>query len=279
MSSPWGTGSWGTGSFGITTALTIVGAYAISTHEVVVILSKPPKDVLSVLPGDVRNIDSWELAVAIDPNTIQLLEVAEIRPYKAPLEWVVRSGTPFPSSQGEARVIARNLRDAADNIASQPDFADFAGVTEVARSTPTQKAVAKGSASRDLANSPTITIGDSTNLSGTLVIKGGDYTLVSGADLLKKLIIRRLTTTPGEFFHIPAYGVGIRVKQPLPAGDLIQLRARIEQQLLLEPDVQTVQATVTQSLNVLTVRVRARLARTGQDVSVGISSPIGQTNG
>lgn len=279
MSSPWGTGPWGTGSFGITTALTIVGAYAISTHEVVVILSKPPKDVLSVLPGDVRNIDSWQLAVAVDANTIQLLEVAEIRPYKAPLEWVVRSATRWPTSQNEARVSIPNLRDAANNASSQPDFADFIGVTEVAISTPTQKAVTRGSASRDLANSPTIVIGDNTNFSGSLVIKGGDYQLVAGADLLKKLIIRRLMTTPGDFFHLPLYGVGIRVKQPLPAGDLVKLRARIEQQLLLEPDVQTVAAQVSQSLNTLTIRVRARLAKTGQDVNVGIASPIGQTNG
>jgi len=272
----WGTGPWGTGPFGITTDLTIAYAFPISTHEVVVVLSKPPQDVLGILPGDVRNLESWELS---EPSTVRIIAVAEITPYKLPLQWVVRSATPLPNTTAIGRVKLTGLKDAGGAINGLPDFADFAGVTEEATATPTAKAATKGTAGRDLTNKPAPSVGGDTSLSGTLVIRGGDYTLTAGADLLKKLLIRRLTTTPGDLFHIPAYGVGLRVKEPLPAGDVVGLRARIERELSREPDVSNVVARVSQSSNTLTVRVTARLTSSGEDVSVGLFSPIGQTNG
>jgi len=271
-----GTGPWGTGSYGVATTLTVTHAYVINTHEVVVVLSKPPLDRLALLPGDVRNILSWELMLQT-ATTIEILEIAEIRPYKGPLEWAVRSAMRLPDANHLGRITATTLKDAAGNITGLPNYADFIGVTEHAVSTPTAKAAARGAGARDLSNLPTPTIGGESNLSGTLTIRGGDYALVEGPALLKKLIIRRLTTTPGDFFHLPNYGAGLRVKEPIPAGDLVRFRARLERELLREPDIDSVTTSVTQSQNTLTVKVRARMSRTGQDVSVGLFSPIGQS--
>mgnify|MGYP001205205386 CR=1 FL=1 len=96
-----------------------------------------------------------------------------------------------------------------------------------------------------------------------------------GAALLRKLIIRRLTTTPGDFFHLPKYGVGLKVKQPIPAGNLVRFRTLVERELLLEPDLAQVAVAITQSSNILTIQVRAVLTKSGQQVSVGLLAPIG----
>jgi hypothetical protein len=265
---------WGTGSFGIAADLVIEYAYAISTHEVVVVLNKPPKDVFHLLDGDVRNANSWRVSIQ---SPLQYFQVAECRPYNAPLEWVVRTVQFLPDSTGIARVEAVGLLDANNAAMGEPSFSDFAGVTEKATSTPTELAVTRGSGSRDIANNPAPTLGGGAegNLSGTLIIKAGDYALVDGAALLRKLIIRRLTTTPGDFFHLPNYGVGLKVKQPIPSGNLVRFRSLVERELLLEPDLGQVTVGITQSSNTLTIQVRAVLVKTGQQVSVGLFSPIG----
>ena len=72
----WGTSPWGTGSFGIPADLVIEYAYAISTHEVVVVLNKPPKDVFHLLNGDVRNANSWRVSIQ---SPLQYFQVAECR--------------------------------------------------------------------------------------------------------------------------------------------------------------------------------------------------------
>lgn len=269
----WGVSPWGTGPFGMPADLVIEYAFAISTHEVVVVLNKPPKDVFYLLDGDVRNPNSWRVST---PTPLQYLQVAECRPYNAPLQWTVRTIQALPNSTGIARVEGTSLLDANGALIGLPNYADFAGVTEKATSTPTELAVTRGSASRDLANNPVPVIGGAEgNLSGTLIIKAGDYALVDGAALLRKLITRRLTTVPGDFFHIPNYGVGLQVKQPIVGGNIVRFRAQVERELLLEPDVAQVAVSVVQSNNTLTIQVRAVLAKTGQQVSVGLYAPIG----
>lgn len=267
----WGTSGWGiSGLGGLGPDLTISYAYAISTHEIVVVLSKPPLDRTGFLAGDIHNGSSWEVTV---PAENRVLQIAGIIRHQPPLQWIVRTLERLPESTGTARVQAIGLKDAGGAVISLPDYADFAGVTEKAIANPAEQAATK-LRTRDLANRPTPTISD-TNVSGTLVIQGGDYALVEGTELVRKLIVRRMTTTPGEFFHIPEYGVGLKVKQALPGGGLVNLKARIERQLLLEPDIASVAVSLTQNQNTLTCEVRA-ITKTGQKVSVGLSSPIGQ---
>ena len=45
----------------------------------------------------------------------------------------------------------------------------------------------------------------------------GDYVADEGTELMKKLILRRLLTPKGAFFHLPDYGYGLAVKEPTPA--------------------------------------------------------------
>lgn len=272
----WGTGPWGLGAYGVAAALTVERAWAVSTHEAVVVLSRPPLDRSLVLPGDVRNPLSWQFSV---PATLQVFEVAEITPHEHPLSWRVRSVQQFINSTGTMRVTAVTLRDAADHVVTTPDSADFAGVTEVATSTPQALLTRRRVGSRDLASAPSPSSGD-TNLGGVLVVQGGDYALVEGPALIQKLLLRRLTTTPGDFYHIPAYGVGLRVKQPIPGGDLVRFKAAIERELMLEqPGISSVSASISQRQNTLSVKVTAVMTRTGEQVTVALNSPIGQTLG
>lgn len=108
---------------------------------------------------------------------------------------------------------------------------------------------------------------------GTLSITaGGDYAFEEGTDLLKKLVLRRLITRPGEFRHIPAFGVGLAIKEPLPAGgDLLKLRTAIEGQVMKEPEVEDVKAELILDPNAgsLTLNLRVKVRGTGQSVSIG----------
>jgi hypothetical protein len=280
--SGYGVSEWGTSSFGgLSASLGVVNAFALTTHEVVVELSKPPLDVSGFITGDVSNPRSWLVTV---PETGQILDVAGVAPYERPLRWVIRTLQRLPESTGVARVsitgrpIASALRDASHAIGIEPLFFDFAGVTEFSISTPQQRANTRSRGGRDLRNIPAPTVSD-TSLGGTLSIVGGDYALMDGADLIKKLITRRLTTTPGEFFHLPNYGVGLAVKQPLPGGGIARLKKRIEQQVLLEPDIGSASVSISQSSSVLTITIRVVMSSTGSQVTVALNSPIGQESG
>lgn len=109
----------------------------------------------------------------------------------------------------------------------------------------------------------------------TLQVVGGDYDFDEGTTLLKKLIIRRLTTSPGEFFHLPAYGLGFRVKRPVSPNDLPALQKKIEEQVLHEPDVASVKATLTMGANgILNIQVKVVTKPEGQHVDVSLATPL-----
>ncbi len=113
-------------------------------------------------------------------------------------------------------------------------------------------------------------------LGSTLVIdSGGDYTSMSGPEFIKKLILRRLTTKPGEFFHLPNYGLGLKEKEPLPVNNLRALAKAIEQQVAQEPEVGAVKATLSYAANasILYVKVQVQLRQTGQQLVVPMAVP------
>jgi hypothetical protein len=114
-------------------------------------------------------------------------------------------------------------------------------------------------------------------LGGTLQINtSGDYTTAQGRELLKKLIYRRLTTYPGEFFHLPRYGLGIVDKGLSTPGNIIKLRAEVERQATLEPEVERATASVTLSPDgTLLIKVLCVLRADGTTLDVGLQLPAG----
>jgi len=129
---------------------------------------------------------------------------------------------------------------------------------------------------RDLANCPAPS---GSVVGGTLQIAaGGDYATDTGAALVKKLILRRLTTRPGEFFHLPDYGFGLKPKGLLKTSDRATLKKQIAQQILLEPEVESVDVAITTSpaTGSVTITFRARL-RLGTTVGAQIPLVLGGT--
>lgn len=268
----YGDQQWGLDGFGgLAADLSIRHAYAISTNEVVVVLNKPPLDRTALLTGDVRNPGSWQITV---PATGAVMTVAGVAAYAQPLSWLVRTLDKLPESTETCLVEATGLKDANNAIIGPLDSAEFAGVTEVAVATPAAVLATRQASGRDLANVavPVVDAG----VGGTLLIKGGDYALVEGSELVKKLILRRLISSPNDFFHLPNYGVGLKVKQAIPTGDLVKLKTKAEKQIKLERGVAAASVAIAQSNNTLTVQVKAKLAKNGQVVTVAMDSPIGQ---
>lgn len=100
----------------------------------------------------------------------------------------------------------------------------------------------------------------------------GDYEMSTGRDLILKLIIRRLTSFPGEFLFLPdSYGVGLLVNAPLFVADLARLRKQIQQGLEREPEIAAVSVQITMGADgMLSVSVRGLIRKTGAPFAIDV---------
>lgn len=116
-----------------------------------------------------------------------------------------------------------------------------------------------------------------TSAGSTLVISSGDYASQSGAELVKKLVVRRLISKPGDFFHLPNYGLGLRIKEPIPNVDLRKLAVQIEQQVNLEPEVAESRASLSYAAGTgsLVINLKVRLKATGDVIQTDMTIPTG----
>lgn len=146
------------------------------------------------------------------------------------------------------------------------------GMTWAEDYTTERRSAQKRQVARDLANPPTLRVGSS-GLGGTLVVRGGDYATVTGIALVKKLILRRLMTAPGSFFHLPNYGLGLlSAKDLFRPGDLVKLQAEVERQVRLEPEVNRCVATVVvDARGIVYVSVTANTVG-GEEIQVSANS-------
>lgn len=95
----------------------------------------------------------------------------------------------------------------------------------------------------------------------------------SGESSLRKRIFRRVTTAAGAFFHLPGYGVDLKLKGLLTADAAQRLQARVKAQVLQEPEVAecTVQIQQPSGLPMLSVSIGAV---TAGGESIGLTVPI-----
>lgn len=264
----WGLDQWGLEEYGSTTPLpplAIDAALAISTKEVQVTLNREPQSLAPTVVGDALNPATWIIQRLDNAFIFSTLSVRK----EDPLTFVVSVLEDFGPFTATHRILSVTLLDADGGAISNPPLnrADFAGVLSAETKDEVTRARLRSNAIRDVANPPLPATGTGTTVGGTLVINNaGDYDLESGAPLLRKLIIRRLITLKGGFFHLPDYGLGLGVKETLPAANLIKLRAEAIRQIKREPEVEETDVQLTLSVkNELTVRVRAK-TRTGEGV-------------
>ncbi len=280
---PWGLGSWGTSyDSGIVESNGL--AYAVGDRVVRVELTAEPLHFSNTGEGDALNPRTWRIqdpatgrlwtllsVRQVDSKTFEILTLESLPKHFTELELasfdlVTVLGVPFPTLQ----------------------FL-FNGCYLAANNTSDSRLTANGVVQKDITNAiaPTSTTssGDLNGgnpygdlVSGTLEIdSAGDYTSQSGVSFVKKLILRRLIAKKGDFFHIPSYGVGLRVKEPLPVNDLRKLAAAIEQEVNREPEVQASKANLSYSASAsaLNVQVLVRLKPNGQTAQVSLTVPTG----
>lgn len=78
------------------------------------------------------------------------------------------------------------------------------------------------------------------------ITDSGDLANDSGETSLRKRVIRRVTATVGDFFHLPGYGAGIApmVKQLQRIDTLNRMAAKVKAQVAKEPEVTQVSVQV-----------------------------------
>jgi hypothetical protein len=247
----------------------IASVQATSTRTVAVTFSSTVEAVSPINAGDALNPASYVVTrndtgasllaltvsqgTGMDSNTFTLYLLDELEPY-----------------QTLHTVDASAVQDTGGSPITPPTSMTFPGC---AADSP---ALVQGQRTVDLRNDP---VGPNT-LAGTIRANtNGDYDTQDGAALLRKLILRRLTTTPGSYFHLDAsYGLGITEKQPLVTRDLVQLKKEIERQVALEPEVAAATARVDLDTNgTLEITITAQTQQ-GQLVVVPFRVPNATMN-
>lgn len=260
----WGTGLWGTSTWGLAgaTSLSIISAYAVTERSLQVVLTSEAKHKSSVGVGDALNPATWRV---VRNDTGASLLVLAVRNVSAGTVYELFLLDKLGNYMVTHTVSSTSLTTPLGSLIGTPNTANFLGCAKAQTKLVSASIV-------DLKNVPT----GPTELSGTIEVgSDGDYQVHSGIDMLKKFIIRRLVTMPGEFFFLsPQYGIGFRIKEPLPTADLVKLRTAIELQLQQEPEFARVAVQLSlSSNNILSINVKALLSTTQQEVAIPIAAP------
>lgn len=255
----WGTGKWGTGRWaGVGVPLSVLNAVAIGTTIVRVTLSTEPLNGLRSVYGDALNPWIWSVRRL---DTYEQFTIGEIARVSRGV-YDIHTFEPFADFLTDHSVATVDLLSLNDDVVVAPKSALFRGVLADILSTPEAALATRRRGLRDIANPPTAQPDGS--LGGTRVIAGGDYIPEQGAALLFKMVMRRLSTLFGGFFHLPTFGAGVAEKEPVRIADMPQMQKQIEQQLLEEQDVTAVKAKLTlTSDGVLTIRINVKSPLTG----------------
>ncbi|HUK34914.1 MAG TPA: hypothetical protein VLV86_13415 [Vicinamibacterales bacterium] len=268
MSGAWGTGSWGLGPFGGPIAPSLALAVASSTNSVDVTFSAQPLAMSFANPNDALNPSSWVITRLDNGFSFTIVSVEQLSPVMFRI-FTVEAFGPYTVLQN---VDASQVHAPDGASLTPPTNLNFFGVLAETMLTPNAVAAARNLVTTDVQNLPIPTV--DSQLAGTLVMTaGGDYATVSGDAFVKKLIIRRLVTPTGGFFHLPDYGVGLQVANVIPGNDLTKLKTAIENQCLKEPEVSAAQASLSFDLSnqILYVQVLVQTQNTGNTLQVGFT--------
>jgi hypothetical protein len=110
-------------------------------------------------------------------------------------------------------------------------------------------------------------------LAATLVVtSAGDYANEGGDALLKKIIIRQLSSQPGDWTFSPQFGLGLRTKYPLSTRDIPTKEKEMELVVQSAPEVDTARVSISYnpSTGILVANIQAR-TRAGANVETNLS--------
>ena len=240
--SPWGMGGGGGGG------LSILACYAVTKRTIRVELSLEPMHRSGFLAGDATNPKTWTVYRVDTGATLTVLAVTAVA--HSVLVYDLAVGADLGPAIVQHYCASMTLLDVFGAPVG-PLTATLPGTQDEDDLRPGLRTGLRRYQQRDLAVVNLRTgIGDADAAGlpgGTLSIDStGNYASVTGIALVKKMILRRLTTRPGGFFHLPEFGIGLAEKQPLPGGGLIALKAEIERQVKREPEVADATARLSQ---------------------------------
>lgn len=254
----WGVGPWGilpaTGLF------EVEGVFAVSERTIRVTLTSAALLGTPFREGAALNLDTWAVAIVGSSEDPLLLAVREVEDSEA-RQFELYTLNLLPRYPAQLTVSLPGLLSAALAPLTGPSSAQLDGAAK--------QQVTPRSNSSNPADLRSERIAGA--LAGTLVTTaGGDYQTESGDALLRKMVLRRLTTSRGAFKHLPNFGLGLRAKQALRGGGINDLRVAIEEEVRREPDVASVSALLsfTPSTSVLEVTLKIRRVSTGQDIEL-----------
>jgi len=250
----WGLG-WGyySGAYG---QFSVAAARAIASNIVRVVFTQEPIILSSVGTTDAANLANWSLVRDSNGRALTLLAAAPVSGGPLSVDFTI-AGV-FVRSSSTYTVTAANLESNALSVLVAPKSATFfgMGVTN-----------ARDDLSKPLLDLQNAQVSE-TLVNGALHVgSSGDYDLESGLTLVKKLIFRRLTTGPGEFYHLAGtdYGLGLRSKEWYTPGNLIILQSRIEAQVRQETEVEAATARVVLRDNgIINIRLQVKLSQVDQ---------------
>ena len=261
----WGASPWGTGT-GTSASLSVSYAFASAINRAVVVVTAEPAHVNASALGDARNPSTWKLQRLDTSATFTILSVSEV----SATSYELTTLEPLADLTVVHRVTAVSLVDAAGNAAVAPLTADFNGIlTQPGGDAPTRDDDYVDLRYYNVSRNP---------VGGTLNVgSDGDYQVMGGVELVRKLIIRRLTTLPGGFFHLPDYGFPFSPKDVVRPTELIKLKSALREAIMKEPEVEDagISLTLDASKGVLTVKVRAKLQAAGETLEINTELPLG----
>lgn len=227
------------GSVAAVTTITVIEAWAISTHGVRVGLSSEPLHSDTYADGDALNPTSWQIVNADTGHAITVVAAEMFDTTQVDLTTLDALGDHLETHA----VTAVGLLSIDGFVVTDPLSATFLGVVQTID--PIESVRSEDFRDRDLAAQPFQST-RGTGAGGALSIAAdGDFETESGLSLTRKLVLRRLSTRRGAFRHLPQFGIeGFAEKEPIVSSSDLSTRLReIEDQALQEPDAQSARAT------------------------------------
>ena len=265
-SGSWGISPWGTGA-GSVPALSVSYAFASAKNRAIVAVTLTPRNTNAANPGDALNPATWEIKRLDTGAVFTILSVSGLTATTYELTLLEELGDSTVTHQ--ARAVS--LVDSLGNAAVPPLTAQFKGLhTSLGGDTPDARR-------DDLIDLRYYQVSRNP-IGGTLNIgSDGDYQVMGGKELVRKLVIRRLLTRPGEFFHLPNYGFDFGIKDVVPSTELLRVRKSILEGVLEEPEVSDagVALKLDGANGILTVQIRAVLQPAGETLEINTELPIG----
>ena len=256
--SPFGLSPFGGGS----DPVSVASAWALSTRSICVNVTAVARALDAFDAGDALNPSTW-IVTRLDAMT-NLTPLYVQRLSSTSFEVTVMEE--LGSHMVEHRIGSTTLISAMGSLITMPYQATFMGV---AVAIDTVGAVRRRPLVRDLAN-PYRSNALTGQVASAILTSGGDYETEVDAAVVRKGLLRRLTTPRGSIRALPNYGIGFAVKSLLPnGGDREALRVEVENPARQEPGVKKARATIRiVSRGVVSVRVDARMSSAQLAVTV-----------